>query len=49
MVTHAAHCTEDGFVKATLAIYGDGLALDITRVRNHLCPDASGAAPARAT
>lgn len=45
-MTHAAHCTEDGFVKATLAIYSDGLALDITRVLNHLCPDACGAAPA---
>ena len=39
--------TEEAFVRATLAVYSDGLALDVTRVLNRLCPDACGVSPAR--
>jgi hypothetical protein len=36
---------EEAFIRATFATFPDGLALDIAKVLNVLCPDACGGHP----
>jgi len=35
----------EAFIRATFAVFPNGLALDITKVLNILCPDACGGRP----